>query len=249
MRHLSAIDCNVFIGSILLDDTAVIEYAAADNRELYFGCNDKFYKTEAPGRTVVNGSITLNFRAVSYLSRAIMAADETRFSYLDLSPTARKRLDASSLALNYGLTEESEDAILEAIRKSLEQGPGQYDDLKTALKESSRDWFDKRDRKKYIQYGVSHMNKKRYEGIPDNPASTLEDLGDIDLIIQYDSKNYAASETTEILKDVHFLTMSKRIDGSRNDTTSAPVLERYEFVCKDVVPYVPSDDWWIKQSG
>lgn len=227
-RHYSAaINCNVLLGDILLDDTAAIDYTVQTKRQLYYGYSSRTYEAVARGRSLVVGSLTLNFKAISYLTRAI-SEDLASKSQSSLGPRnpitstleQKRNKDTASLHLNYGLTEESEDAILTAISDSLEKGS--YRDTKKWLEEAASDWFD----------------RSAGAFTPKNLVLASQLAGGVNLVISYDQNNPEDPEKSELLSNVIFRGTGKRVDNSRAETSSAPIMERYEFVCSRVTPYI-----------
>ena len=108
--YVAPVNCNVFIGNILLDDTAIIEYSISNHVEVYYGYNSRYFDAIADGRILVIGALTLNFRAISYLTRAITNSASVR----NLNPEIIMSQDNSRLRANYDLTG-VEDAVIDSV--------------------------------------------------------------------------------------------------------------------------------------
>lgn len=241
MSHISPSQVTVWVGNQWIDEAAHIEFSEIAPRELYYGYHDTYFRATAPSRSVVSGNITINFRYLGYLTKAIMAAKIGR-----LSPEDAKGCAASSTWLKsrqtanlLGIATADEYAL--TVTDSLQT----YDSVLAAKKDSFgyiKDYLE--DKFWGTQSTVDiwdpstkNINKIATTAYP-NPTHKNMLLSPY-IMLQYgEDAETGSPEFVEIIEDVHFTGVGKRIDNSRAELSGEPIKERYEFVARRIRPLV-----------
>lgn len=71
LRYVAPAQTLIFIGDVWIDDVCAIQISAQDEKFPIWGYNDIFFRANARGRSVVQGKLSIKFRSVGYLTRAI----------------------------------------------------------------------------------------------------------------------------------------------------------------------------------
>jgi hypothetical protein len=126
---------SVMFGDILIDNVVSIQYEVQQSRTPIYGYASQYYSFVAPGKVIVQGSLTIAFKEAGYLLWPIQRfinnvgpTKQSEYGSNDYLTTPRYQLDPEGLVIrgynpkDYSLTEASNAAKnKKAMRASVEQ--------------------------------------------------------------------------------------------------------------------------------
>lgn len=241
---------SIFVGGIWIDDACGIEIGGISGKEAYYGYHDAEPRTFGQGRSIVTGALSINFRFSGYLTKAIYAARKGKLSGADLAIAARttsllKAIRNSNMLGTKGFVDSHAwgDFLSDLAVARGAAGPLHPFDSKAAFHGASRylkdRFWGKSDvvDEKFVNDGVE--GTLATETFPPPTDPTFEEKVDrVNLVVYYTSEfGEHNPELAEVIEDVHFTSLGKRIDNSRAEFGGSPIIERYEFVAKRVRPF------------
>jgi len=234
--YYSTHEATLFIGGFWVDDAQAIQWQVADPKEPLYGFRDVFFRDIARGQTVVHGALDINFRFRGYLSNLIEQFSTLRSAGIDPNKSISNEefarimhaLSNGNDFLNHDLDPRgiSSENMLDMLQKPFrKQEMSRFRELAKAAKETFHGEIDP-------TLGIEASSQTL-------PRPGLYDKGiDIHIIFEDpEESNHLAeidSARTRVIQDVHFVAESQVLMNSVPGG-GEPVIERYQFIAKNVL--------------
>ncbi len=240
-HYVSTDSATLFVKGWWIDDAAAIQYQVMDPKEPLFGYRDKHWRTVAEGNVMVHGALDINFRYKGYLT-FLLANLEFLQTRIELARTFDEGNVLGDYAnFLYGLNPDNNlrQVGLDVTDLTAEQ--------RAAILESSVEDFDLR---KFRRLGNAmkedfwRTNVSQYDSRADQQAAQRKRVGtwpdgfDIDIVFAQNEVDDLTKNQdpglVERLVDVRIIGQSKILQNSVPGG-GEPLIERYQFIAKDVV--------------
>jgi len=216
-RYVAPAQTMILVNGIWIDDAEKIEYQVIDRKTPVYGYNDRLFRSNMLGQTLVQGTLCINFRFPGYLNRAILAKEDIAKSAFRKAQFERFGVSGKDEIRN--LADLNTDEVIAKVAREYRLGPAALDDAITFFSAGRGD-----------TQGTTDVNFDRASSRVHNK---------VELILLYGNpKEIEDPERVEVIQDPQFTSMGKVI---RMDVPSGgqPILEEYSFYAKDVVDVKP----------
>lgn len=218
--YISSTQASIWFQDIWIDDACMIEYVENNPKEVFFGYNSTRYDAVALGRSIVSGSLAINYRYSGYLTKAILRTALST-SYDTMQELVKEYIQVAS----------GKDAAIDEFVDLLAKAEkaGQLDDLQSNMEEAV--WGDSKPSAKTI----NDLTNRIYGNI--SMPEIWKALPSIDIYVHLGpDNNDIDNENLEVIKDVQFTSMGRRIDNTSAEFGGMPIRESYNFIAKSVQP-------------
>ena len=237
-HYVSTDSATLFIKGWWVDDACAIQYQVADPKEPLFGFRDKRWRDVAEGNIMVHGMLDINFRYKGYLTFLLSNLDFLEAKIKKARETGGDNVLGEYSDFLRGLNPDNNlrdagldgtDFTVEQRKKFLESSAEDFDlrkfrRLANAMKE---DYWDK----------VPYPDRKTQAANERLRAGTWPDGFDIDVVFAQNEVDDITKDQdpglVETLVDVRIVGQSKIIQNTVPGG-GEPLLERYQFIAKDV---------------
>ena len=218
----------VLVNGVWVDDAQKIQYSVQDIKTPVFGYNDRFYRSNMLGRTLVQGKLCINFRYPGALMRAIkdkatVAADTFRRFQFD-------RLAVQDLADLQNLASRDPAEIVRRVGQQFRFGPSALQD--TADLASRAAGIRARTGQSVIRTPGDEERTRPVD--KDFMRASDEIHNNVQFVLIYgDPDTLQDPESVEVIEGVQLDSMSKTISI---DVPSGGqvILEEYTFYARDI---------------
>ena len=228
--YFSGAHVRAFFGPIWVDDIITIQWDLVNNKAPIYGYASRFFDAVADGTVIVNGSFTIAFKDMNYLTTIL-----EKLRQLD-SDTRRGmgRVHQAS-SINLAITE------LEGDTTNLSMKAPTIDMILAKMADQGRDHLDYiAERLENVVYGKKPGAGRIPRADEYDKVGKVTEYGKIgagfDILLEYGNPNtYSNEHTAYMINDVHITGQ-----GQLTAPTGEPIAERYTFFAKSMNEGLPS---------
>lgn len=219
----------VLVNGIWVDDAEKIQYVVQDTKTPVYGYNDRFFRSNMLGRTLVQGKLCINFRFPGALMRAIknrVQVSKTEFQRFQFG-----RLDVQDITELQNLARRDPAEIIKRVAQQFRLGPTALQDTADLV---SRGAGIRARTGQAVAPVPGDRDRERPTDVDFTRASD-ELHPRVQLVLLYGNPDSIQDpESVEILDGVQFDSMGKTIAIAVPSGGQA-ILEEYTFYARDII--------------
>jgi len=210
---------SLYVGDMWIDDAVDVQWEVRDEKTPAYGFADYNYRAALRGRSVVSGSLVINFRFTGYLTNAIYQATSPTGGFQDYRDSTARSYQRALTAPYLSVSKDE----LTALGRLAVDSPKAFEDMKKELRE---------------RFHPEHRSANLPGTLGERPGllstTGLAANKTINIFVAYGDDAYGDNPLYyQTIKDVQFTGQSQSISnlGGQGDQ---PVLEAYPFFAKSI---------------
>lgn len=243
LQYVAPAQTLIFIGDVWIDDACAIQVSVQDEKFPIWGYNDILFRANARGRTVVQGKLSIKFRSIGYLKRAIDALQPLEGIAEEFNKNARiRQFGVQSIAELRTLAIKDPRKIVRLVAEASSLG-GDNRDIEERADLLRRIVGHPANTGGSILRKVSALSERARQSPPREEflRASLQMQRGVNLLLLYGNQEELDNpERVEIITDVQFVGESKVISAEVPMGGEA-IVEEYPFYARDKRPLISRD--------
>lgn len=229
----------LFINGYHVDDAAGIQYRVTDTKNPIYGYNDVEWRTIVRGRSIVQGSLEINYLYPGYLTDAIQAAGDLSVEAVAENIALIKHIKSAEttfdLYRDIDAPIEKAKVVKDVVSKLLDAGVTSKVAIAGAARYRARKYLEEL---KDIYWAQDRTIGNRSQPVPrpGNATPSASMPSGFAIVVRYGNSSIMGKRmsTALLIEDVNIDTQSQIISADVPDG-GAPIREAYSFVARRII--------------
>lgn len=212
VKYYSSNDAMILIGDYFVDEAVAIAYSFKESKIPIYSYNSKFFKRVATGKTIVQGTLTINYIHDDYFNNLISVYKKDK-EVVSLAPQI--------IGPNDDIIKNKNE-----IAKVLASNPAQR-----------REIFDRiKSRRNQIKNLLENQTKENFSldfenlNSPTTNMNMFTDYGPVNILVTHDNPLHEEGNVRRIIKNVYFTGLEHQAHP-----TGQTQVETYSFFAEQVI--------------
>lgn len=227
-QYYSSNDAMIIIGDVFVDEAVAITYSLRESKIPIYSYNSKFFKKVAPGKVLVQGTITINYISDDYFENILRDQQNKKLENVRTLSFENNVYSKVEELFRDDKKQISQSDTLN-LMKAISQNPFAKNEIIAAIK-NRKEQFRQSLLQKPVLGNIAESPIELTGSLNTTNLKLFSEYGPVNILVSHNNPLTVDNDVTRIIKNVHFLGLEHMSQPS-----GQPQTETYSFFAERVI--------------